>query len=234
MKSLLSFYILVTLFISSFLPASAQNTIVLVAKNGSEQHAVPLKFIEGIEINRAILSYPPPVSGANTVKITVGFSGAGSIEQSLSVQFKYAQLLNRNVESIANLALFNFIEEWWDTRYHYGGHTKAGIDCSAFSALLLNKVFSIQVPRTAKEQYLACQKRDRENLMEGDLVFFNTRGGISHVGIYLGEGYFVHASTANGVTINNLGDDYYSARFLGGGRIASIAETGPVKAGVTN
>jgi lipoprotein Spr len=58
-----------------------------------------------------------------------------------------------------------------------------------------------------------------EDLQEGDLVFFNTRGGISHVGLYLGNNYFVHSSTSGGVTISSLTDDYYSKKFLSGGRV---------------
>jgi len=56
-------------------------------------------------------------------------------------------------------------------------------------------------------------------MLEGDLVFFNTRGGVSHVGVYLGDGYFVHSSSSAGVTINSLNESYYSRKFIGGGRI---------------
>jgi lipoprotein Spr len=56
-------------------------------------------------------------------------------------------------------------------------------------------------------------------LLEGDLVFFNTRGGVSHVGVYLGEGYFTHSSSSAGVTISSLDDNYYSKKYIGGGRV---------------
>jgi hypothetical protein len=134
------------------------------------------------------------------------------------LQFKYAQLLNRDVESLTNFSLFSFIDKWWGTRYRYGGTGKSGIDCSAFTGLLMTSVFSIAMPRTAREQYTVCEKLKENEMLEGDLVFFNTRGGVSHVGVYLGEGYFVHSSCSNGVTISSLEDAYYRKRFISGGR----------------
>jgi cell wall-associated NlpC family hydrolase len=75
------------------------------------------------------------------------------------------------------------------------------------------------LPRTARNQYAACNKVKREDLLEGDLVFFNTRGGVSHVGIYLGNGYFAHSSVHSGVTVSSLNDKYYSSKFIIGGRL---------------
>ena len=136
-----------------------------------------------------------------------------------SLQFKYAQLLNRNVELVTNTSLIGFIDEWWGTKYRYGGTTKKGIDCSSFTGLLMGSVFGFTLPRTARQQYAACSKLKKDDMLEGDLVFFNTRGGISHVGIYLGDGFFVHSSSSAGVTINSLNENYYSRKFIGGGRI---------------
>ena len=136
-----------------------------------------------------------------------------------SLQFKYAQLLNRNVELVTNTSLLGFIDEWWGTKYRYGGTTKKGIDCSSFTGLLMGSVFGFTLPRTARQQYAACSKLKKDDMLEGDLVFFNTRGGVSHVGIYLGDGFFVHSSSSAGVTINSLNENYYSRKFIGGGRI---------------
>lgn len=135
--------------------------------------------------------------------------------------------MDREVESITNISLFSFIEEWWATKYRYGGKTKKGIDCSGFTGLLMQAVFHFDLPRTAAQQYAACIKLTKDEMVEGDLVFFNTRGGISHVGVYLGADYFVHSSCAAGVTISSLNDSYYSKRFKGAGRVAaqSIPET---------
>ena len=136
-----------------------------------------------------------------------------------SLQFKYAQLLGRNVELVTNTSLIGFIDDWWGTKYRYGGTTKKGIDCSSFTGLLMGSVFGFALPRTARQQYALCSKLKKDDMLEGDLVFFNTRGGVSHVGVYLGDGYFVHSCSSSGVTINNLNESYYSRKFIGGGRI---------------
>jgi lipoprotein Spr len=80
------------------------------------------------------------------------------------------------------------------------------------------------MPRTARDQYASCIKLDKEDMQQGDLVFFNTRGGISHVGLYLGNGYFTHASTSIGVTISNLSETYWSRKFVSGGRLTATTE----------
>jgi len=147
-----------------------------------------------------------------------------NIENCTALQFKYAQILNVEVEALANNTLYQFIEAWWATRYRYGGQTKAGIDCSAYAGALVSSIYGISLPRTARDQYGICNKLDREELKEGDLVFFNTRGGVSHVGVYLGNGYFTHASVGNGVTISNLDEKYYSRKFISGGRIQQPEE----------
>ena len=136
-----------------------------------------------------------------------------------TIQFKYAQILNKDVELVTNKSLFSFIDEWWATRYRYGGTSKKGIDCSSYTGQLLNEVFGFVMPRTAREQYAISSRVNRDDLLEGDLVFFNTRGGVSHVGVYLGDGYFTHSSSSAGVTINNLNESYYSRKYIGGGRI---------------
>ena len=144
---------------------------------------------------------------------------ADNIENISPVQFKYAMLMNVNVETLEDASLYNFIDDWSGTRYRMGGSTKRGIDCSAFTSTLLMAVYSLSAPRTAREQYKATQRISKNDLTEGDLVFFNTRGGISHVGLYLNNGYFVHSCCSEGVTINNLDDSYYSHRFISGGRM---------------
>ncbi len=143
----------------------------------------------------------------------------GNIENSTELHFKYAVLLNQPVEYLTNLSLLQFIEDWYGTRYRFGGNTKQGVDCSGFTCNLTNSVFGKTLPRTAREQYEAAQKIPVEYLQEGDLVFFNTRGGVSHVGIYLANNKFVHASTSSGVIISDLNEEYYRKRFIGAGRL---------------
>ncbi len=130
------------------------------------------------------------------------------------------------VESLNNMKLFSFIDDWYGTPYRFGGSTKNGIDCSAFSCSLMTAVFGIGLPRMAKDQYNVCERIKRDELEEGDLVFFHTtRKGISHVGVYLGNNKFVHASLNYGVTISDLNDPYYSRTFRGGGRTKQVNTT---------
>jgi lipoprotein Spr len=142
-----------------------------------------------------------------------------SIIENLSMlQFKYAMMMNVDVESLKNISLLGFIDNWFGTRYKLGGTTKRGIDCSALTGALLLAVYGFNLPRTARQQYDATDHIDKDELQEGDLVFFNTHGGVSHVGVYLENDYFLHAST-HGVTISSLDDHYYAKRFICGGRV---------------
>lgn len=179
------------------------------------------RFLENISMTPG--AEGPGANGApNTGRLTgPGYTSniaSFNIENGTELQFKYAVLMNENVESLNNLGLLQFIDDWYGTRYRYGGSTKAGIDCSAFTCQLSSAVFGKTLPRIARDQFEQCQKISTQYLQTGDLVFFNTRGGVSHVGIYLLNNKFVHASTSNGVVISDLNESYYKNRFLGAGR----------------
>lgn len=158
---------------------------------------------------------PVAIPVANTTSV---------IENASGLQFKYAQLLDMEVEEVRNLSMFKVIDEWFGTRYKLGGTTKTGIDCSALMQTFYTSLFNISIPRTAREQYYFSKKISRTEIREGDLVFFNTIGGISHVGMYLQNNKFVHASK-NGVTISDLYEEYWLKHFIGAGRIENLQFT---------
>lgn len=144
------------------------------------------------------------------------------LEANAGVMFKYAILLDVAVEEITDFKLIEFIESWYGAPYRYGGNDRSGVDCSAFSKDFISSRFNTTIPRTSSEQYKQSKRIPKNKLEEGDLVFFYTRGrrhGVSHVGVYLRNNKFVHASTSNGVIINDLDDDYYARNYAGAGRV---------------
>ncbi len=150
----------------------------------------------------------------SSIRQTIGVA----LETFMPFQFKYALMLNEKVENLTNVALYKTIDDWYGTRYRYGGTTPKGIDCSAFMQVLGTYAFGWALPRTAREQYAQTQSISKDDLKEGDLVFFNTTGGISHVGMYLQNNQFIHSSSSQGVVISNLSDKYWQTRFIGARR----------------
>lgn len=105
------------------------------------------------------------------------------------------------------------------TPYKYAGTTTKGFDCSGFTAYVFAQ-FDIDLPHSSKAQDEEGIWVDKKDLRKGDLVFFNTDGkGISHVGIYLGDGEFVHSATDKGVMKNKLSESYYSKRYVSARRV---------------
>lgn len=116
------------------------------------------------------------------------------------------------------------IIKYLNTPYKYGGNSSDGIDCSAFTRTVYSDVLSIELNRSAKDQYSQGIKiENQEDLKFGDLIFFNTRRRVKpgHVGIYIGDNLFAHASSKYGVIVSSLDQDYYSHRFMGGRRVES-------------
>jgi len=106
--------------------------------------------------------------------------------------------------------------------YKLGGSTLRGIDCSAFVKKIY-EIFNTELPRTTREQFSVGKKVEKDQLEEGDLVFFKRRGNSAHVGIYIGDNQFVHASSYNRqVKIDYLDTPYYSKRFLRGVRVKEL------------
>jgi lipoprotein Spr len=142
------------------------------------------------------------------------------IENASPVQLKYAVLLNTEVESLPNKTLLESVDSWYGVHYRTGGNGKTGIDCSGFTVAVYLAAYGINLPRVSREQYRISRKISTTELQEGDLLFFNTRGsGVSHVGVYLGNNKFIHATVSKGVMVNDLFENYYVKRFIGAGRI---------------
>ncbi len=188
-----------------------------------------VQFIDGIEITPGSVvkskHKPATTKSKNSEEPVIADIPKVSkikIESINQLQFKYAIILDTYIENIANTNLYFNIEEWWGTNYCMGGTTKNCVDCSAFTGNIMRDVYKINLPRTAAEQYAASDRIDKENLKEGDLVFFKAKHGyVNHVGIYLHNNKFVHASTSNGVMISDLNEHYWQGKYAGGGRVVN-------------
>lgn len=113
------------------------------------------------------------------------------------------------------------IIKYLDTPYKYGGSTIDGIDCSAFTQNIYKSVLGIDLERSARLQFTqGVEIAEGDELRFGDLVFFNTRKRVKpgHVGIFIGENLFAHASSKKGVTISSLDHNYYSKKYMGARR----------------
>lgn len=119
-----------------------------------------------------------------------------------------------------NEALYDAIQAWMGTPYRYGGNDKDGVDCSGFVGHIYRQVYNYNLHRVANDMQQDVILISKSELREGDLVFFtNSKGKVSHVGIYLKDGLFVHSSTSRGVIISRLDDKYWSKHFYKGGHL---------------
>ncbi len=119
-----------------------------------------------------------------------------------------------------NQKMMDLILTWMGTPYDYGGETRSGTDCSGFTMQMFRQSAGISLPRTTEEQVKLGSPVQRENLKFGDLLFFNTTGqNPSHVGIYIGDDMFAHASVSFGVTLSSMYSSYYKKRYTEARRI---------------
>jgi lipoprotein Spr len=132
-----------------------------------------------------------------------------------------SQIMGVALSATSNMKLFHFVYDWIGTPYHFGGSSRKGIDCSAFTKELYSEVFNLDIRRNSRDIFSMVSPVSKDELKEGDLVFFKIHSRrISHVGVYLGNGRFAHASS-RGVAISSLSDAYYSRYFYKGGRLLS-------------
>lgn len=146
---------------------------------------------------------------AKTYKALIGKEIQGNVSE------PPVQKLDKNANKIISTAL-----SYRGVKYRFGGATPVGFDCSGYVMYVYNK-HGIKLPRTADIQYKAGRPvKGKKDLKPGDLVFFETyEKGASHVGIYQGNGKFIHASSSRGVMVSSLSEAYYAKRYLGARRV---------------
>ena len=130
--------------------------------------------------------------------------------------------LGMDIELTDDHKLYVNAAEWIGTPYRAGGDSRHGTDCSGLVSQLYKKTYRMRLSRSTDGQLKESNKIARRNLREGDLVFFTSRSSrkkVAHVGIYLKDGKFIHASTSQGVIVSSLKEKYYTQHWLCGGRV---------------
>lgn len=153
-------------------------------------------------------------------------AGCGSSRSAQSQSYKPIPAKEiKGADHPAQKALLVEAERWLGTPYRYGGNDRKGVDCSGFVKRVYADALGINLPRSSREQAEYCSKVNRQELQPGDLVFFSTSKGstrVSHVGIFMGAGQMIHASSSKGVIISHLDQDYYKRTYSGSGSVPSL------------
>jgi lipoprotein Spr len=152
---------------------------------------------------------------------TLPSKGQG-IEHEISIEIEnYLCSKGIELDSCDYLPLYGELSQWINTPYRYAGKSKKGIDCSGLVKCIYNDIYNLHLFGGSKNifnQVAAVQ--EIEDLKEGDLIFFKIKKNqISHIGIFLKKGYFIHSSLKKGVIISNLNEPYYQKYYFSGGRI---------------
>lgn len=138
-----------------------------------------------------------------------------------SIMLNYFKEQGFEIDPCAYLPLYREAYSWIGVPYRYGGKTKTGIDCSSLVKGIYNGGYNWELNGSSRTLFDQCTPiESQKDLVEGDLLFFKiNKPHISHVAVYLGDGYFVHASVKRGVMINRLSEKYYKNYFFKGGRL---------------
>ena len=133
----------------------------------------------------------------------------------------YSQKLGYTLGGYEDPVLIREVTTWLGTPHRYAGTTREGADCSGFVMEVFRTVYQVSLPRSSAEMARAARTVSSARIQEGDLLFFHTSGGrkVSHVGIYLSNNKFIHASSSRGVIISDLSEPYYRRTFSHAGRV---------------
>ena len=162
------------------------------------------------------------ITSCSTRKQTIQKPQAKYSNQQIS---RLSKIYGLRLTHADNLALYDACSGWLGVRHRMGGNTKSGVDCSGLVSIIYRQVYGRGLERNSAAMLKTnCTPVNRNNLREGDLVFFKTSGSgnsrtPTHVGIYLKNGKFIHASTSKGVMVSSLSETYYIRTWITGGRV---------------
>lgn len=156
-----------------------------------------------------------PLIHALSLSVLLLLSGCSGFQALPTSNDPGASIQNPDVRSV----LYREYETWRGTPYRLGGLSERGVDCSGLVYLTFRDAFATPLPRTTRKQSTKGEPVSRHALQSGDLVFFQTGVNTRHVGIYIEQNKFLHASTSRGVMVSYLTSDYWDARFTHARRI---------------
>lgn len=172
--------------------------------------------------------YKKDARGYNDSKEVVS---TGSLKEKTSINKEGLEAISSSIEGFITSSefaknydndeiMYKFIE-YMNTPYLWGGTSKRGIDCSAFIQTIFYQAVGVTLPRTSLEQSSVGVEVAKSDLKFGDLVFFDTmrKGRVTHVGMYLGNGFFAHSGSRTGVAVASLDDEFYTRTYLKARRV---------------
>ena len=215
------FRMLTMLLVVMFVGSSASAAELRIGDEGAEVTEIQGQLIElGYDVLADGAFGPAMADAVKSFQASHGIKSNGIVDPTT-----YAALLGRDMPDnidhsnvIAHRILTGAMQ-YMGVPYIFGGTTPYGFDCSGYVQYVFAQA-GISIPRTADVQYEVGTPVNREELIPGDLVFFETYTyGASHVGIYVGNGDFIHASSSGGVKISSLNASYYNSHYIGSRRI---------------
>ena len=154
------------------------------------------------------------------VPLTVGLVGCSSVPEkgtkvtrAPGVTHAPGAKVNLENTSLVKKMLYEQYNQWKHTRYRIGGMSRSGVDCSGFIQLTFKTKLGVILPRSTEFQAQLGESVSKSELRAGDLVFFKTRWSGRHVGVYIEDGRFLHASSTYGVTISKLNESYWKSAY---------------------
>ncbi len=172
---------------------------------------------------RTKFTYPAKSSARLTILLLVlVFTGCSHNSETNSGHYaSLAQSLRLNSDSHVTDKFLDVFDDWKGAPYRLGGNDRNGVDCSAFVQIAYRDAVRIDLPRTTLHQVKRGQEVSYSEASAGDLVFFKTSPKVRHVGVYLGDKQFMHASTSKGVIISRIDNPYWASKFWQFRRVAS-------------
>jgi lipoprotein Spr/probable lipoprotein NlpC len=168
-------------------------------------------FVNGKSDHGSIPCLPIQVSPTNISK-------DNSLQNELN---DLSDKLGVKLDETCDIHLMETLADWIGTPYRHAGYSKKGIDCSGFVSRIYKEVYGINLTHSARSMISQMKERVKKNdLKTGDIVFFHIHGKrISHVGIYIKDGVFIHASLEKGIGVDRLCAKYYTRSYFGAGRV---------------